>query len=89
MTRHELVEIVQGLRWRRPLGGALRCPQGDCPILAAYRIQFPLYTPLRNRDWRMAAKALGLDWETARSLQIEADWPGPQPLDVELFQAAV
>jgi hypothetical protein len=78
MTRAELIELVRPLKWRKNYYGrsssAIRCEQGNCPIIAAYYLKFPDGANFGNFDWAEAAMALNIDLGVARQIALDADY---------------
>jgi hypothetical protein len=74
MTRQELMNSIKHLPWKRNWFGALRCSSGDCPIMAAYRIQFPqLARPGSNSQFYSAGQTLGLSDDEINAIVSAAD----------------
>lgn len=74
MTIKELVTMVQHLDWRRSNDGKIRCANGDCPVLAAYRIMFPEGELVgRNDRVYTASDILGLSYDEVSKIVNAAD----------------
>jgi hypothetical protein len=75
MTRQELMKSIKHLPWERDLSGALRCANGDCPILAAYHLKFGYNDgkDYENDDYGDAGYDLGLHVDDIDEIVSEAD----------------
>lgn len=76
MTIKELATMVRHLDWKRDKAGSIRCANGDCPVLAAYRIVFPWGELVgKNGVPHTAGAALGLSYDDVSKVVATADTP--------------